>query len=152
VQEMPTERIHEEMNQVIAEGGAVATVARAVDALNLSLAHHAAWTEERFDKVDQRFDEVDDRLGSLEQGQLRLVRDLNQLNYKVDKGFARVDARMDRFEIRLDGLEAKIDGVEANAAMRHASLEAKFDRMSARVEEVLSFAIRDERRVDGLNE
>ena len=150
--EMPTERVHEEMNQVIAEGGGLATVARAVDALNLSLAHHAAWTEERFDKVDKRFDKVDKRLA-----------ESNQLRTRVDLGFTMLDARIDVLETsyvelktsqeaQFDAVEAKIDAVDAKAAERHASLEAKFDRMSARVEEVLNFAIRKEQRVDEIDE
>ncbi len=145
VQEMPTERIHEEMSQVIAEGGGLATVARAVDALNLSLAHHAAWTNERFDKVDERFDKVDQRLDRVE---LRLD--------GLEVGHGRLSLQVDTLSARVGGLERKVDSglarLDEKIDSSHARLEEKIDRMSARVEEVLAFATRQERRADRAEE
>jgi chromosome segregation ATPase len=152
VKKKTTEEIHEEMNQVTVSGRGLKTVAAAVDALNLSLSHHAAWTDERFDRVDLRFDAVDKRFD------------------QIDERFAKVDQRFDAIEERLDGLEGsqgkllfRVEKLEAKVDNGFAKLDAKIDgvreelggkidQMTARIEQVLSFAVRDELGVDEIDE
>src|SRR5688572_19736576 len=95
VQSMSTEQIHEEMTQVMKRGGGLASVARAVDALNFTLATHAAWTDERFERIDARFERVESRLD------------------KVEIRLDRVESRLDKVDHRLDKVEHGLKRVEA---------------------------------------
>ena len=113
--------------QVIAGGGEVATIARAVDALNLSLAHHAAWTDERFDKVDERFhkvdrplDAVDERLAGIEEGQGGFV-EFNRIDVKNT-----LTRRSGSLDVRVGRLEADLAQVTEKVGPRH-----KVDRLEA---------------------
>ena len=56
---MALDKIDEEMDKVTDHGVGLVAVAKAVKSLNLTLAHHTAWTEERFEAVDRRFDAID---------------------------------------------------------------------------------------------
>lgn len=138
MQEMPTERIHEEMSRVISHANGLATVARAVDALNLSLAHHAAWTDERFDKVEERFNRIDERFVQVDQRFDRLELKVANLEHKVDNGFAETKAHFAR-------LEAKVDA-------GYLEMAGMINHLTARVEEVINVAERRERRIDEIDE
>jgi uncharacterized protein (DUF3084 family) len=116
---MTTEQISEEMANVIAvHEDSLVRVAKAVDALSLNLAHHAAWTDERFDAINQRFEQIDQRFE------------------QVDRRFEVVDQRFDQVVGELGRLTTNVD-----------RLSTQMDRMAARMDEVLDFAIRDELKV-----
>jgi hypothetical protein len=110
---MALEKIDEEMDKVTDHGVGLVAVAKAVKSLNLTLAHHTAWTEERFEAVDRRFD-------------------------AIDKKFEAID-------VRFDAMDRKID-------TGFGLLMMEINRLSARMERVVTFAIRDELKVDEIDE
>ncbi|HCT75726.1 MAG TPA: hypothetical protein DGG94_03940 [Micromonosporaceae bacterium] len=151
MQRIPTEKIHEEMEKVTASGEGLTTVAWAVSSLNLSLAHHAAWTEERFDNVDRRFDQVDSRLGGLETGHLLILGAIGQMSAAVGK----MSSAIGTMSSEMGGMRSEIGGVKSEmGAMRSdmGAMAAKIDRIEVRIDQVLSFAVRDELKVDEIAE
>lgn len=110
---MTTEQVHEEMSKVQEVGLGMTTIAKAVDSINLNLAHHAAWTEERFEAIDRRFEAI--------------------------------DVRFDVVDQRFEAMDRKIDS-------GHNLILGEISKMSARVEQVLNFAIRDELKIREVNE
>jgi hypothetical protein len=117
---MALEKIDEEMDKVTDHGVGLVAVAKAVKSLNLTLAHHTAWTEERFEAVDRRFEAIDRRFDA------------------IDKKFEAID-------VRFDMMDRKID-------TGFGLLMNEINRLSARMERVVSFAIRDELKVDEIDE
>ncbi|WP_203913089.1 hypothetical protein [Rhizocola hellebori] len=124
---MALERIDEEMDKVTDHGVGLVAVAKAVKSLNLTLAHHTAWAEERFEAIDHRFEAVDQRFAA------------------IDRRFEAVDRRFDSMDAKLEIMDRKMDtgfGLIIN----------EINRLSARVEQVVAFAIPDELKVDEINE
>lgn len=135
-----TDKVHRDMSEVIVNEGPLSAVAMGVQAVNETLAHHAAWTEERFEIVE-------DRLGSLELGQQNIREDIAGLTGKVDGLSIRVGnletahvamhAEMGRMEARLS---SKIDGL----AVRVDGIAVGIDKLAVRVDKVLAFGTKDE--------
>jgi hypothetical protein len=116
-----TDQVHRDMSEVIVNEG--------IQAVNETIAHHAAWTDERFERVEER-------LGGLELGQQTIVNSLNGLTIRVgnlETAYIAIYAQMGRMEERLSG---KIDG-----------LTPQIDGLAVRMDRVLAFAIKDERRL-----
>jgi hypothetical protein len=127
LERMALERIDEEMDKVTDHGVGLVAVAQAVKSMNLTLAHHTAWAEERFEAIDRKFEQVDRRFE------------------QIDRKFEEVDRRFDAIDARFDIMDRKIDS-------GHSLILKEINRLSARMEQVVAFAIRDELRVDEINE
>ncbi len=136
---------------------AVATVAKAVRDVNETLAVHAAWTEERFEAMDER-------LVSLARVQVMTCT-------KVEMHLAGIDARLIGFGVGQSGMGQMLSKLEQNQAalmQDHVAMLQKAERLeqsqevlqqglatlvekmqglTARVGEVLAFAIADEMRL-----
>jgi hypothetical protein len=128
-----TDKVHRDMSEVIVNEGPLSAVAKGVQDVNETLAHHAAWTEERFERVE-------DRLGGLELGQQAIVESVDGLSMRVgnlEVAFVGMRADMVRMEERLvdriDGLALTVDG-----------LALTVNGLAVRVDKVLAFAIKDE--------
>ncbi len=125
------EKLNEEMDKVTDHGVGLVAVANAVKSLNLTLAHHTAWAEERFEAIDQRFEAIDQRFEVIDQR-------FEALERKFERKF---DAVNERFEI----MDRKIDA-------GFGLMLSEIGKLSARVEQVMAFAIRDELKVHEINE
>jgi hypothetical protein len=163
-----TDKVHKEMDEVIVNGGPLSAVAQGVQAVNVTLAHHAAYTEERFERVE-------DRLESLELGQHAIVESINGLNTRVgnlETAHVAMHAEMGRMEARLtgkiDGLAGRVDGLAGTVnglagrvdglagtvnglagrvdglAGTVNGLVGTIDGLTVRMDKVLAFAIKDE--------
>jgi chromosome segregation ATPase len=55
---------------------------------------------------------------------------LDDLNGKVDGGFARLDARMDRLDARMDRLDARMDRLEERIERFEHRMDEKFDALN----------------------
>src|SRR5688572_18789674 len=97
LERMALEKIDEEMDKVTDHGVGLAAVAKAVKSINLTLAHHTAWAEERFEAVDRRFDKVDLRFEAID-----------KKFDAIDKKFDDVDRRFDAIDVRFDIMDRKI--------------------------------------------
>jgi hypothetical protein len=118
---MNSDKIDEEMDKVLADHGeGLVSVAKAVKSMNLTLAHHTAWAEERFDAIDRRFEVIDQR-------------------------FEAVDRRFDSIDARFEFMDRKMD-------MGFGLIIKEINRLSARIEQVVTFAIRDELKIDEIDE
>src|SRR5829696_7882448 len=84
---MTPEKIDKEMSKVKDHGVGLVTVAKAVSSLNLTLAHHTAWSEERFETMDQRFETIDRRFEAID-----------QRFEAIDRRFEAIDQRFDRMD------------------------------------------------------
>lgn len=114
-----TDKVHKEMSEVIVNGGPVSAVAKGVQAVNETLAHHAAWTEERFEQVEER-------LGGLELGQQAILEAIGGLT------------------IRVGNLETAHVAMHAEMGRMEARLSGKIDGLALRIDKVISFVIKDE--------
>lgn len=117
-----TDKVHHDMSEVIVNGGPLVAVARGVQAVNETLATHAAWTEERFDMVEER-------LGGLELGQQAIREDIAGVT------------------VRLGNLETANVGMRAEMARMETRLQGSIDRLAVRMDQVISVAIKDELRL-----
>lgn len=166
-----TAKIYADMEEVKMDNdGPVAAVATAVQELNQTTAVHAAWTEERFDKVDEgfdtvdkRFDEVDRRLNVLEKGQCDIRQAMsrmetgiredmrmreNALVWHVTKVESGIRQDMSKMESGIRQDMAKMEkGIRQDMAKSETAIRGDIAQLTARVEQVLSFAIRDEMNV-----
>ncbi|HEX6684822.1 MAG TPA: hypothetical protein VF062_18600 [Candidatus Limnocylindrales bacterium] len=128
-----TDKVHQDMSEVIVNGGPLMAVARGVQDVNETLAIHAAWTEERFDVVEER-------LGGLELGQKAIREDIAGLTVKVDS----IDAKVDGLTGRVGNLEISSVGMRAEMAQMETRLQGSIDRLAVRMDQVISFAVKDE--------
>lgn len=159
--ERRTDKVHKDMDEVIVNSGPLSAVARNVQDVNETLAIHAAWTEERFDGVEER-------LGGLELGQQNIRADIAGLSTRVDRldiKVDRLDTRVDRLDAKVDRLDAKVDQLDTKVdglTFRVGNLETAFvgmradmvtmkdqirddiDKLAVRMDRVISFAIKDE--------
>jgi hypothetical protein len=87
--------------------------------VNVTLAHHAAWTDERFEGVEER-------LGGLELGQKSLLEAIGGLT------------------VRVGSLEVAHVARHAEMGRMEARLSGKIDGLTLRIDKVLSFAVKDE--------
>ena len=127
---MPMESIDEEMDKVITEHGAgLVAVAKAVKSMNLTLAHHTAWSRRtvRGDRPAVR------------------ARSITRRFEAIDRRFEEVDRRFDAVDARFDIMDRKID-------TGHSLILGEISKLSARVEQVVAFAIRDELKVREISE
>ena len=125
-----TDTVHRNMSEVIVNGGPLSAVAKGVQDVNETLAHHAAWTEERFEMVE-------DRLGSLDLGQQHIREDLAGLTVRVgslETAFVGMRADMVRMETRIR------DDIDEMQSQIHGDIS----QLAVRVDKVLAFAIKDE--------
>ena len=120
LERMALEKIDEEMDKVTDHGVGLVAVAKAVKSLNLTLAHHTAWSEERFEAIDRKFE-------------------------AIDRKFEDVDRRFDAIDVRFDIMDRKID-------TGHSLILDELNKLSARVERVGAWAIRDELKVREIDE
>ncbi len=150
-----TDNVDEVINKVAVESdGALATVARAVRDVNETLAVHAAWTEERFEAMDERL--------------ISLARIAAMASSKVEMQVAGMDARVLGFGVWQTGIGQTLSKVEQHQAaliQGHVAMFQKVERLeqgqealqqgqvtlvetmqglTTRVGEVLAFAISDE--------
>jgi septal ring factor EnvC (AmiA/AmiB activator) len=130
----------EEVEALVAQAGAH-PLAVAVHGLNLSLAHHAAWTEERFDivertvkRLDSRTEQMDKRLRSVEVSQHNTERRLGELEI----GQARVERGIGQLEHQLE--------------TGFGEMGEQIRQLSAQVLSVLNFAVKDELKVHEIDE
>ena len=120
-------KIDEEMDKVTDHGVGLVAVAKAVKSINLTLAHHTAWAEERFEAIDRRFEAIDRRFEA------------------IDQRFEAVDRRFDSVDARLEFMDHKID-------TGFGLIVKEINRLSVRMEQVGAFAIRDELKIDEITE
>jgi hypothetical protein len=136
-----TEGVDEVLNEVlVGSDTALATVAKAVRDVNETLAVHAAWTEERFEAVD-------DRLVSLARVQF-------MTSSKVDMQLAAIESRLIGFGVSQSGIGPTLSKVEQNQAalmqrqdalqQELATLVETMQGLTARVGEALACAISEE--------
>lgn len=163
-----TERVDEAINEVITESDAgLAAVSRAVSDVNETLAVHAAWTEERFESVD-------DRLASLARIQV-------MASSKVEMQIVGIESHLRGFGVSLSAMMQTLSRLDQNQAallQDHSAMVQRAERLeqhqeasrqelamlvetmrglTARVGEVLACAISDEmrqhtKRLAGLDE
>jgi hypothetical protein len=124
---MALEKIDEEMDKVTDHGVGLVAVAKAVKSMNLTLAHHTAWTEERFEAIDRKFEAIDRRFEA------------------IDRKFEAIDARFDAVDARFEIMDRKID-------TGFGLILGELSKLSSRVEQVVAFAIRDELKVHEIDE
>lgn len=62
---MTSEQISQEMTVIAEREDSLVRVARAVDAVSVNLAHHAAWTDERFDSLSTQMERLAARMDEL---------------------------------------------------------------------------------------
>ncbi|WP_117213162.1 hypothetical protein [Allorhizocola rhizosphaerae] len=150
-----TEKVDETIDEVLTDSEpALATVARAVRDVNETLAVHAAWTEERFETVD-------DRLVSLARIQV-------MTSSKMEMQIAGIESRLLGFGVGQSGITqtmSKVDQNQGALLQGHVAMFQKVERLeqnqealqqgqanlvetmhglTARVGEVLALAISDE--------
>jgi hypothetical protein len=150
-----TERVDEVIEEVLADSdAALASVARAVRDVNETLAVHAAWTDERFEAVD-------DRLVSLARIQV-------MTSSKVEMQIAGIDSRILGFGVSLSSIGqtlSKMEQSQGALVQGHVAMFQKVERLeqgqevlqqgqatlvdtmhglTTRVTEVLAVAITDE--------
>lgn len=92
--ERSTDKAHPDQSEVIVNEADV----------NVTLAHHAAWTDERFETAEER-------LGGLEAGQQSILEAIGGLSARVgnlETAHVAMHAQMGRVEI---GLSGKVDGI-----------------------------------------
>jgi hypothetical protein len=142
------DKVREEMSEVIVNGGPLTAVAQGVQDVNETIAHHAAWTEERFDKVEER-------LGGLELGQMEIREDISRLDTKVDRLCDRVDGlatRMGNLEIASVGMRAEMVRMEQRLETRmdrmRDEIRGDIDKLAVRMDKVIAFAVRDGLKLD----
>ncbi len=141
-------KIDEEMDKVTDHGVGLVAVAKAVKSLNLTLAHHTAWSEERFEAVDRKFEAIDLKFEAIDLKFEAIDRRFDEVDKKfeaIDRKFDEVDRRFDAIDVRFDIMDRKID-------TGHSLILGELSKLSARVEQVVAFAIRDELRVREINE
>ncbi len=152
-----TDGVDEVLGEVlVGSETALATVAKAVRDVNETLAVHAAWTDERFEAVD-------DRLVSLARVQAMTCG-------KVEMQMAGIELRMLGFGVGQSGMEQTLSKLEQNQAalmQDHVAMFQKAERLeegqealqqglatlvetihglTTRVGEALAYAISDEMR------
>lgn len=135
-----TDRVHKDMDEVIVNGGPLSAMARGVQDVNETLAIHAAWTEERFDGVE-------DRLGGLELGQQNIRADLAGLSTRLDHldtKVDRLDAKVDGLTFRVGNLETAFVGMRADMVTMKDQIRDDIDKLAVRMDRVISFATKDE--------
>ncbi|WP_162907216.1 hypothetical protein [Allorhizocola rhizosphaerae] len=150
-----TDRVDEAINEVIAESDVgPATVGKAVRDVNETLAVHAAWTDERFEKVNDRLvslariqvmtsskvemqiARIESRLAGLGVGQSQIGQSLSKLEQSQAALLQRDTALFQRVERLEQGQEALQQGLTL--------LAETVQGLTTRVGEVLAFAISDE--------
>jgi hypothetical protein len=140
-----TDQIHRETSEVIVDGGPLAAVAGGVQAVNETLAIHAAWTEERLEAAEER-------LGGLELGQAAIREDIAGLTTRVgnlEVGFVGMRADMVRMEERIRGDMATMETrLRGDMATMETRIRSDFDKLAVRIDKVISFAVKDEPRLD----
>ncbi|WP_117211126.1 hypothetical protein [Allorhizocola rhizosphaerae] len=117
--ERRTGKVDEMLGEVlVGSDAAVATVAKAICDVNETFAVHAAWTEERFETVD-------DRLVSLARIQV-------MASSKVEMQIAGIDSRIRGFEASQSGMRQTLSKLEHNHAVLmqdHAAMCQKVERL-----------------------
>ncbi|WP_020521400.1 hypothetical protein [Catelliglobosispora koreensis] len=144
------------------------SLALAISGLNVTLAHHAAWTEERFGEVSERFDAVDRKWEAAG----RQFETIDVALANIDTRTAKIDSRLRFLELgqtshgkqlddinrlqvtmlkRLDKLDTGHDELKAGQARLESGQQMILGEMQgliAQVERVLSFAIKNELTTD----
>ncbi|HZM79070.1 MAG TPA: hypothetical protein VFC19_25350 [Candidatus Limnocylindrales bacterium] len=135
-----TDKVYREMSEVIVNEGPVSAVAMGVQDVNVTLAHHAAWTEERFEGVEER-------LGGLELGQQAIREDIAGLTVKVDG----LDTKVTSLDTKVTGIASRVGSLEIVqigmlADMREwkDQIRGDINKLAVRMDKVISFAIKDE--------
>jgi len=128
-----TDKVYREMSEVIVNEGPVSAVAMGVQDVNVTLAHHAAWTEERFEGVEER-------LGGLELGQQAIREDIAGLTVKVDG----LDTKVTGIASRVGNLEIVQIGMLADMREWKDQIRGDINKLAVRMDKVISFAIKDE--------
>lgn len=193
----------EEVEALVAQAGSD-PLAVAVHGINLTLAHHAAWTGEEFEKVNERFDASELREAAMG----RRFDSLERRFDTVDVAFAKIDAhreemartlrfielgqsnqgsrlddidrvqmkvlkRLDELEtgqgelkagqsrlevgqVKLEAGQAKLVEGQGRLEERHEKLEAfigqQFAQLGVRLDQVISFAVKGELKMDEAGE
>jgi hypothetical protein len=121
-----TDRVPMEMSEVTVLQG-----------LNEILAHHAAWTDERFEGVEER-------LGGLGLGQQHVREDIAGMSTKTDG----ISIRVGNLEFAFVGMRADMVRMETrirgDLGQARSEIRGDIDLLAVRLDKVLEFAARDE--------
>lgn len=105
--------------------------------VNETLAHHAAWTDERFEGVEER-------LGGLYLGQQHVREDLAGLSMKMDG----MSSRVGNLEFAFVGVRADMVRMETrirgDVGQARSEIRGDIDLLAVRLDKVLSCAVKDE--------
>jgi hypothetical protein len=105
--------------------------------VNETLAHHAAWTDERFEGVEER-------LGGLHLGQQHVREDLAGLSLKMDG----MSSRVGNLEFAFVGVRADMVRMETrirgDVGQARSEIRGDIDLLAVRLDRVLSCAVKDE--------
>lgn len=108
--------------------------------VNETLAHHAAWTDERFEGVEER-------LGGLGLGQQHVREDLAGLSLKMDG----MSSRVGNLEFAFVGVRADMVRMETrirgDVGQARSEIRGDIDLLAVRLDRVLLIAEKDESRL-----
>jgi hypothetical protein len=111
-----------------------------MQSVNETLAHHAAWTDERFEGVEER-------LGGLDLGQQHVREELAGLSTKMDG----MSIRVGNLEFAFVGMRADMVRMEtrirSDVGKARAEIRGDIDILAVRLDRVLAHAARDEFRL-----
>lgn len=111
MQQDTAEEIREAMSRVMDGGEGLSTVAQAVASISYSLAHHAAWTDERFGAVEAR-------LGGLETGHLLILNEMGKMSAEMGKMSAAIgdmSSEMGGMRSEMGAVAVKLDRIDLTA-------------------------------------
>lgn len=105
--------------------------------VNETLAHHAAWTDERFEGLEER-------LGGLSLDQQRVHDEFSGFSTKMDG----LSIRVGNLEFAFVGMRADMVRMETrirgDVGQARMEIRGDIDLLAVRVDKVLAFAVKDE--------
>ncbi len=139
------QRVRPEEIEALVVKGDKDSLALAISGLNITLAHHAAWTEERFGEVVERLDSVDRsasaidrRLGTFDISIGRMATHQSELSQLIDFIRAGADSQRRRID-EIDVAQAAMQGRLGKVESRQVRFENEQQKWQVKVDEKLEY-------------